>query len=90
MEKSGIKIIFKKYRRPITCLRFLLLYFIFLFIAKHSSVYESGLIPKNLFTTVIAVGLILYRFLVLCFVPVIAILWIFELIFARMKINSQG
>ncbi|UCC95264.1 MAG: hypothetical protein JSW40_00525 [Candidatus Omnitrophota bacterium] len=83
MEESQTKMIRKKYKRPLTCLRLILIYLIFLFIAKNSSIYQTGIIPEDLFSIFIAVFLVAYRFLSIVFVPVLLVLWMGELSIKR-------
>jgi len=80
LEIKQIKIWLRKYRRPLTCLRFLLTYLVFLLIAKYSSVFNTGIIPKDIWSTGIVAVLVMYRFLSIFFVPFILVLWIFEVI----------
>lgn len=80
MERKQIKIWLKKYRRPLMCLRFLLIYWAFLLIAKYSSVFNVGMIHKDIWSISIVVIVATYRFLSLAFVPSILALWIFELL----------
>lgn len=85
MEIKQIKIWLKKYRRPVMCLRFLLTYAIFLLIAKYSSVFNTGIIPKDLWSTSIIGILVTYRFLSIFFAPAIFTLWVFEVVENKLK-----
>ena len=59
-------------------LRFLLIYFIFLFIAKHTSIYEVGVLSNNI-SAVAVVGIIwVYRLLVYVTLPIIIILFVIK------------
>ena len=84
MGRKLIKIWLKKYRRPLTCLRFLLIYWIFLLIAKHSSVFNTGMVPEDKWTVLVVSIVVIFRFLCIAFVPGILVLWIFEL-FSRKR-----
>ena len=72
------KKVFRKYNKPLNCLRIILLYILFLFLAKYSYIFRTGFIPKEILSTIIAVCLILYRFLSIAVVPAVLIIWVLE------------
>lgn len=80
MERKQLRIFVEKYKRPLKCLRFVLIYQMFFLIAKYSSVFNTGIIPKDLWSTGIAVMVVMYRFLSIFVVPVILVLWILEFV----------
>jgi membrane protein YdbS with pleckstrin-like domain len=84
--KSGLK----KYKRPVMCLRFLLTYEVFLLIAKYSSIFNTGIIPKDLWSIGIVAGLVMYRFLSIFFVPAILALWIFEVLENKLESHNRS
>ncbi len=83
MERKQIKIWLKKYKRPLTSLRFLLIYWIFLLIAKYSSVFKTGMVPEDKWTVLVVSIVVIFRFLCIAFVPGILVLWIFELLSSK-------
>ena len=85
MERKQIKIWLNKYKRPIMCVRFVLMYLVFLNLAKYSSVFKTGLIPKHLFSALVISFLVMYRLLCIVFVPAIIFLWLVEINFLQRK-----
>lgn len=77
MEVAKVKIVMKTHRRLFTCIRILLLYWVFLFIATHTSVFDEG-VTKGKMNILISVAVMLYRFLSISFVPGILVLWFIE------------
>ncbi len=75
-----IKAWLRKYKRPVMCVRFLAIYLILLFIIKHSPIFDTGLNPKHILSTLIIGIVVMYRFLSMAFVPAILILWISEIL----------
>lgn len=72
-----IKAFMKTYRRPFICIRILLIYWIFLFVATHTAMFDYG-ITKGKLNLLVSVVVMLYRFLSISFVPGILVLWFFE------------
>lgn len=79
MEIKQINTILKKYKLPISCARFFIIYWLFLFIATHSSVFKTGLAPRNWFSIIIIGCLVSYRFFSFCIGPALLFIWIVEL-----------
>lgn len=79
MEMKQIKTWLKRYKRLITCFRFMIIYFLVLNLAKYSSVFNTGFIPKDLFSAAVIGALIIYRFFCITFVPAIIFLWLISL-----------
>ncbi len=80
MERKPIKYWLKKYKRLVSCLRILLIYWIFLLIAKYSRVFSVGLNPQSIGNLVIAGIVVVYRFLSIAYIPALLVLWIFEIL----------
>lgn len=78
-----MKIWLKKYKKPVMCLRFLAIYWISLFIIKHSPIFATGLNHKYIFSILIIGFVVMYRFLSMAFVPAILILWVSEILFGN-------
>jgi hypothetical protein len=90
MEKKEIKRLAEKYCKPLICLRFFLIYQLFLIIAKYSYVFDKGMIPGDLLTIFIVGALMMYRFICVTFVPGIMTLWIIEFMYKnKTKINKS-
>ena len=83
MKMKLMRIWLKKYQTPITCVRFLSIYWLFLLIAKYSRVFNTGLVPKDWFSTVIIAFLMTYRLLSIFFIPAMLFLWIIRQADAR-------
>ena len=79
MRKGKIKEFLAEFRLPLICARFVITYYVVLLIAKNTSFYNSGMVPRNVLTVVIAVLLVVYRFLSVAFVPALLILWLSRL-----------
>lgn len=69
----------KRKKRLLRCLRILLIYFIFIQIAKYSSVFNNGIIPGDFWSCFVIVAVIMYRFLSIAMVPAILVLLLFDL-----------
>ncbi len=79
MELIKVKELIKTHRRPITCIRILLIYWVFLFIATHTTVFEYG-VTKGKMNMLVSVIVMVYRLLSMALVPGLLILWIFEVL----------
>jgi hypothetical protein len=77
LEIAKIKAFLKKYKRPVTCVRILVTYWIFLFIATHTTVFDYG-VTKGKLNFIISLMVMLYKLLSISFVPGILTLWLFE------------
>jgi len=79
LEITKLKDLFRKYKLLFTCLRFLIVYWVFFLIAKYSSIFYTGLVPKELFSCIVIGCLVFYRFLCVAFIPALMFLWILKL-----------
>jgi len=77
METKRIKEFIKKHRRPFLCIRLLLVYVVFLCIAKCTGVFNTE-ITKSRLHAFVALVIMIYRFLSISFVPAILVLWFFD------------
>jgi len=77
VEIVKIKAFLKKYRQPVTCIRILIMYWIFLFVATHTAVFDYG-ITKGKLNIFVAAIVMLYRFLSISLVPGLLVLWLFD------------
>ncbi len=75
MEITRIKSFLDKYRQPVTCIRIILIYWVFLAVATHSMVFDYG-ITKGKFNMFIALMVMFYRILAITFVPGMLVLWV--------------
>lgn len=80
MEMKEIKTRLKKYQKPVMCLRLLAIYWILLFIVKHSPIFDAGLNPKQVISIFIISIIVMYRFLSIALVPAILVLWVYEIL----------
>jgi uncharacterized membrane protein (DUF485 family) len=79
MERGELREIAKKYALPLACARLVVFYFIFLLIAKYSSFFATGIIPKDIVSSAIGVCLLMYRLLVIAVVPALLFMWLADL-----------
>lgn len=82
MELKKIRGFVKTYKRPVTCIRILLLYLIFLSVATYTPVFDYG-ITKGKVNALISMLVMFYRFLSFSFVPGILAIWLFEIAKSR-------
>ena len=78
MRKGTVKSWLNGNRRLVLAARFLIFYAIALFVAKHSSLFRTGLVPGDLPNITVAAVLILYRFFSIAVAPGLVLLWVFE------------
>jgi hypothetical protein len=83
LERKQLRALWKEYKLPLTCARFLIIYLVFLFIAKYSSVFMTGFMPNNLFSTTIVVFVLFYRLLCIAVAPAILVVWLSEIVLQR-------
>ena len=76
MGKSLIQTIWHNERRFLMYFRYLLIYLVFVLLALCTNVYETGFVPNNLFTALVIMGLIVYRFLTFAVLPAIITYWL--------------
>jgi hypothetical protein len=77
MEREKIKTLAIKYKIPLVCFKFYIIYFISLSIAKHSKIFNAGY-SGDIFTVLVISVLIIYRFLSIIS-PAFIFLWIIKL-----------
>ena len=75
MERKLMQLSPKRYKIPLMCLRWAATYAIFLFIAAHTGVYATGIIPGDIFTAAIVGILMTYRFLSIAIAPAVLVFW---------------
>lgn len=75
MEKM-IKTVWQNEKRFLTQFRHLLIYFILYQLVLHTNIYETGFVPNNFFTSLIIIGLILYRLFCFAVLPGIITYWL--------------
>jgi len=78
MERRTLIERFRGNKRLVLCARFLFLYALFLFIARHSTVFRTGAIPKDILSLSVVAILVVYRFFSIALVPGLVFLWICE------------
>ena len=85
MERKQVKAFLDKYKRPLSCARFILIYLLFLNIAKYTSLFDKGLVPGDFFGIMIIGFIVVYHFFSIALIPALIFLWIIELIASHNK-----
>ena len=76
MEAVKFKTFIKVHRRPLTCIKIILVYWVFLFIAVHTTIYDDG-VTKGVFNILVSTVVMVYRFLSISLVPALTVMWFF-------------
>ncbi len=85
MEIRKIRAWLKKHKRPVMCLRILLVYLVCLMIVKYSAIFDQGIFGSGTWGRIIVLITLFYRFLSFAFVPGILILWLSEILVTAKK-----
>jgi len=87
VEIRKIRAWLKKHKRPVMCIRILLVYLVCLMIVKHSAIFDQGIFGSGTWGRIIIIITLFYRFLSFAFVPGILILWIYEKLVTEKKVK---
>ena len=70
------KKIAKPYKIPLGCLRVVFVYIVLLLIAKHTPIFRTGFVPKDIVTIFVLASLMFYLFLTMAVVPAMLTFWL--------------